>query len=150
MAIVNRDLGQTEQMRSLASVISTSVAASAGSSFHVAQVPYPCTLQALSVAANSVSGTPVVSLDIKRWSGAGVTTITNVGQSLTVTAHGISTAYQSMSMAANGSTLLSLQAGDVLVLNQNFSGGNAGVGNAVVTAVVQATQDFKQMFGLPG
>ncbi len=149
MAIVNRDLGQTEQMRTLASVISTSVAASAGSSFHVAQVPFPCTLMGIDVAANSVSGTPVVSCDIKRWSGAGVTTILNVGQSLTVTAHGISTAYQSMSMAAPGSTLLSLQAGDVIVLNQAFGAGNLGIGNAVVTAVVQATQDFKQAFGLP-
>lgn len=149
MAIVNRDLGQTEQMRGLASVLSTSVAASAGSSFHVAQVPYPCTLMAISVAANTVSGAPVVSCDIKRWSGAGVTTISNVGTSLTVTAHGISTAYQSMSMAAAGSTLLSLQAGDVIVINQNFSGGNVAVGNAVFSAVVQATQDFKQFFGLP-
>lgn len=149
MAIVNRDLGQTEQMRTLASVLSTSVAASAGSSFHAAQVPYPCTLMGIDVAANSVSGAPVISCDIKRWSGAGVTTIANVGQSLTVTAHGISTAYQSMSMAAAGSTLLNLQAGDVIVINQNFSGGSVAAGNMVVTAVVQAIQDFKQSFGLP-
>lgn len=149
MAVANRELDRTEQMRSLSSLVSLSVGASAGSSFHTVQVPYPCTLMAYSVAANGVSGAPVASLDVKRWSGAGVTTVLNLGQSLTIVAHGISAAYQSMSLAAAGSTLLSLQAGDVLVLNMNFSGGNVAASNTVVTAVVQATQDFKQMYGLP-
>lgn len=148
MAIVNRDKDITEKIEFCQNVITTTVAASAGLSFHAAQVPYPCTLRSVNVAANSVSGTPVIAVDVKRWSGAGVTTITFVGSTLTVTAHGISTAYQSVSLAASGSTLLSLQAGDVIVVNQLFSSGNVSAANMVVTASIQAIQDYKEHFGI--
>lgn len=148
MAIVNRDKNVTEQMETFSGIITTTVAASAGISFHTVQAPYPCTLKAVAVAANSVSGAPVIGIDIKRWSGAGVTTISYVGSTLTVTAHGISTAYQSVSLAASGSTLLSLQSGDVVVVNQLFSGGNVSAANMVVSVVLQATQDIKEHFGV--
>lgn len=150
MAIINRDLGSSQQMRDFQNVITTTVGASAGAGFHAVQCPFPCTLKAVAVAANSVSGAPVIAIDIKRWSGAGVTTIAYAGSTLTVTAHGISTAYQSVSLAAAGSTLLSLQAGDVIVVNQLFSGGNVSAANMVVTAVLQATQDIVEHFGVNG
>ena len=148
MAIVNRDLDFSEQMKSISAVLSTAVGASAGQSFFVAQVPWPCALRGLAVAAASVSGAPICSLDIKRFTAACVTTISNVGTSLAVVAHGLSAPYQMMSIAAASSTLVQLQAGDVLVLNQNFSGGNVAVGGAAVTACVQALQDIKQFFNI--
>lgn len=147
MAIVNRDNSASEQVRDLGAVITTTVAASAGQSFHVAQVPYPCTLQRVAFAANSVSGAPQVAIDIKRNTSAGVTTIPYVSTTLAITAHGISYAYQSISLAAPGSTLVALQAGDVIVVNQLFSGGNVSAANMVVTCSVQATQDIVQHFG---
>lgn len=147
MAVINANLDVSEQDRVLQRAISTSVGASAGSSFQGVQVPYPCTLKVVAAAANTVSGSPVVSVDVKRWSGAGVTTVLNLGSSLLLTAHGISTAYQTMSLAAGGSTLLQLQAGDVLVVNQNFSGGNVGSFETIFTFIVQATQDIKNFYG---
>lgn len=147
MAVCNRDLDISEADRVFAGIVSTSVGASAASSFFVSQMPYPGTLKALSVAALSVSGAPVVSLDLKRFTSAGVTTVASLGSGLTLIAHGTSQAYQLMTLATSGSTLLMLQAGDVLVLNQNFSGGNVGAAQCVVTAVVQAVQDIKSFFG---
>lgn len=148
MALVNRDKNVTEQMENFATAIVTTVAASAGQTFHVVQAPYPGLLKGIAFAANSMSGTPLVTAEIKRWSGTGVTSILGVGGTLTLTAHGISTAYQSMSLAAPGSTLLSLQAGDVIVINQQFSGGNVSSGNMVVSVTLQATQDYKEHFGI--
>ncbi len=148
MAIVNRDKNITEQMETFSAVVTTTVAASAGQTFHVIQAPYPGLLKSIDFAANSISGTPLVTAEIKRWSGAGVTSIVGIGGTLTVTPHGISTAYQSMSLAAPGSTLLSLQAGDVIVVNQQFSGGNVSAANMVVSVIIAATQDYKEHFGV--
>ncbi len=145
MAIANRDLGSSEQKHAFGTALSTAVAASAGISYHVAQVPYPCTLKSVSVAAASISGAPQVAIDIKRWTAGGVTTIPYVSSTLAVLAYGASAAYQLPVL--NGSTLVNLQAGDVIVLNQLFSGGNVAIGGAVVTAVVQAVQDIKTWFG---
>lgn len=145
MAIVNRDLDASQQKEAFAAVLSTAVAASAGISYNAVQVPYPCTLKAVSIAAGSISGAPQIAIDVKRWTSGGVTTIPYVSSTLAVLAYGASAAYQTVTL--NGSTLVNLQAGDVIVVNQLFSGGNVAVGGAVVTAVVQAVQDIKQFFG---
>jgi len=150
MAIVNRDKNASEQMEDFSAVITTTVAASAGQVFHAVQAPWPCTLQRVALAANSISGSPVVAIDIKRFTAAGLTTIAYVSTTLAVTAFGLSAAYQSISLAAPSSTLVQLQAGDVVCVNQQFSGGNVACGNMVVTAVLQATQDIKQHFGYSG
>lgn len=148
MAIINRDKDVTEKMENFSSVQNLTVAASAGQAFYIAQAPYPATLKAVSFAAQSVSGAPQVAIDIVRWSGAGVTTIPYLSTTLVLTATGISTAYQSISLAAPSSTLVQLQAGDVIKVNALFSGGNVAAANCVVTAVLQATQDMKEHFGI--
>ena len=145
MAIVNRDLDPSQQLDVLASVQTLTVGASAASSFQVAQIPSAGTLKGFAVAASSISGTPSISVAVKRWSGAGVTTITYVGSTLAVTAHGISTAYSSQMV---GVTAFPLQAGDVIVAVAEFAGGNVAVGNAVLSVVWRATQDIKSTFGL--
>src|SRR5690606_10851680 len=106
------------------------------------------TLKGVAVAASSVSGAPVVSLSVKRWTAAGVTTIPYVGSTLTVLVYGASAAYQLIPMAANGSTLLSLQAGDVLVLQQEFSGGNVGTGTGALTGIAQKPEDIVKYFNI--
>jgi hypothetical protein len=148
MAIINRDLDPSEQLRTLGcEVITTAVGASAGNSYHVAQAPYPCTLKAVSIAAQSISGAPVVSLDVKRWTAAGVTTIPFVGSTLAVLAYGASAAYTLIPLSSSV-TMTELQAGDVVVLNQNFSGGGVAIGGAAVTVGVSALQDYKTFFGV--
>lgn len=144
MAIVNRDLGSSEQTHMLGEIVSTAVAASAGISYQVCQVPYPCTLKSVAVAAQTISGAPVMALDLKRWTSGGVTTIPYISTTLAVLAYGASAAYQTFSLVT---TAYALQAGDVLVLNQQFSGGNVATSNSVITTVVQATQDIKTFFG---
>lgn len=148
MAIVNRDLDVSEQIVDFSNVLSTSVGASAASSFFVMQLPYPATLKGVAVAANSISGAPQVSVSINRWTATGVTTIPYAGSTLAVLAYGASAAYQMIPMATAGSTLLNLQAGDVVVLKQEFSGGSVAVGNAVVTVCVQALQDIIKHFNI--
>lgn len=135
-------------MDELTAVISTSVGASAGLGFHVAQLPYPATLMGVAVAAASISGAPQVSVSIKRWTAGGVTTIPYAGSTLAVLAFGASAPYQMVPMATAGSTLLNLQAGDVVTLVQEFSGGSVAIGGAVVNVVVKAIQDIKRHFSI--
>lgn len=148
MAIVNRDLDISEQIHDISAVISTAVGASAGADFQVCQMPWPGTLQGVAIAANSVSGAPVVQVGIKRFTATGLTTI-SVGSTLAVLAFGLSAAYTMIPLqGVAGSTLRNLQAGDVVVVNQLFSGGNVAIGNAVVTACVAAVQDIRKHFNI--
>lgn len=148
MAIVNRDLDVSQQIQEFGAVLNTTVGASAALNFFVAQMPFPATLKGVAVAANSISGAPQVSVSIQRWTAGGATVIPYVGSTLAVLAHGASAAYQMVTLATAGSTLLDLQAGDVVVLKQEFSGGNVAIGNAVVTVAVKALQDIKQHFNI--
>ncbi len=148
MAIVNRDLDVSEQIHHFSAVLNTTVGASAASNFFVAQMPFPATLQGVAIAANSISGAPVVSLSVNRWTAGGVTTIPYVGSTLAVLAYGASAAYQMIPLAAAGSTLLNLQAGDVVTVKQEFSGGNVATGNSVVTVCVEAMQDIVKYFDI--
>ncbi len=148
MAIVNRDLDVSEQIVDFSNVISTSVGASAASNFFVLQMPWPATLKGVAVAAASISGAPQVSVSITRWTAGGATVIPYAGSTLAVLAYGASAAYQMIPMATAGSTLLNLQAGDVVTLKQEFSGGNVAIANAVVTVCVQALQDIKKHFNI--
>lgn len=148
MAIINRDLDPSLQVVNSSVLVSTSVGASAALGFQIAQLAAPGTLKGVAVAASSISGAPVVSLSVKRWTATGVTTILYVGSTLAVLAYGASAAQQMVPLAAAGSTLLNLQAGDVLVLTQEFSGGNVAIGGAIVTSCVQALQDITQHFNI--
>lgn len=148
MPVINREFDFSEQVIEKSVLVSTAVGASAGNSYHVAHVAQPGVLKGVAIAAASISGTPNVSLDIKRYTASGVTTIPDVGTTLAVLAYGASTPYQMFTLADAGSTLLNLQAGDVVVLRQNFSGGNVAIGGAIVTTCFQALQDIKQHFSI--
>lgn len=147
MALVNRDKDVTEQKEYGTTIVTTSVAASAGSNFPVWIAPYPCVLKAVEIAANGISGSPNAAIDIYRFIvGTGATTVLSVGNTLAVKAMSLS-GPQGFSLAAAGSTLASLATGDVVILNQLFSGGNVAIDKACVSVVVQPTQDIKSHWG---
>lgn len=149
MANINRTDDGSQKVKVSCVNLGTAVAASAGISYNVFQAPWPCTLLGAYVAASGLSGAPQVQLDVLRFNGVGGTSlIPGVGSTMTVLAYGASFAYQGFSMAASGSTLLALQAGDVVQLAQNFSGGNVAIRDAAVTVVVQPVQDILTQFGV--
>lgn len=119
---------------------------STGVSYMLGVVPYPCQLQQVKVASQGLSGTAVGAIEVLRFiAGAGLTGIVGLGNTLTLSAVGTS-GVQSVSLQAASSTLVQLQAGDVLIWRTG--GTNAAAANAVISYVVQALQDIKSYYGV--
>lgn len=144
MAIINRDLDASEQLHTVSGAHSLVVA---NVSRDFCKIASAGDIKAIAISARAVSGAPIAFMDIKRWSGAGVTTIQGVGLTLVLTAHGISTAWLAMPLAAAGSSLLSVQAGDVCVL-RTANVANTAADDVTLDVVVKAAQDIKQTFGV--
>lgn len=154
MAIVNRTLDVTEKNK----VYELSQGAVAtGITMVLGIVPYPSTLQCAQIAAYGLSGSPTYALAVNRFiAGTGFTTIV-VGTGTSnipaefgtsgIGAFGSSLFGSSgMVLAAAGSTLLNLQANDVLVLASG--GANSAVKGLACAVVIQPTVDVKTHFGL--
>jgi hypothetical protein len=144
MAVVNRTLDASEQKK-VFSVAAGAVAT--GVTGILAVVPYASTLNAGAIQIFGISGAPNYSVVCNRFiAGAGVTAITvAVGTSNIPLAYGTSGSW-SMVLPAAGSTLLQLQANDVLMYQ-------SGVANSAVTGlnmaiVLQPIQDIKVQFGV--
>ena len=138
MGIVNRTMDASEQKMQMDQVISTT---KTGVAYPIFRAPCPMVISDARSAAMGISGTPTSTLNIQRFVlGAGLTTIA-VSGALTVLAQGTS-GPQQYSLPAAGSSLLQLQAGDVLVATQG--GANAGFNSLYVALVVNATQDIRQ------
>jgi len=149
MPNINRTDDGSQQVKTESLRLSSAVAASAGIAYNLFHAPWPCTLRGVYVAATGLSGAPSANIDILRFNGTGGTTlIAKVGATMTILAYGASSAIQGFSMVATGSTLLAMQAGDVVQWNQQFSGGNVAMGDGVVTVVVQPIQDILTQFGV--
>ncbi len=147
MAIVNRDKDVSEQKVSACSVFAASVGASAGANFHLWMAPFPCEVKAVAVSASGISGAPTASINNLRFVvGAGATQILGIGATLTVLANGTS-GPQTFTMGTAGSTIMQMQAGDILVYNQLFSGGNVASANTTVSVVVKKLQDIVSHWG---
>jgi hypothetical protein len=144
MAIVNRTLDPSEQKK-VFSVTAGAVAT--GVTGIVCMVPSPSTLVAGEIAAFGLSGAPNYSLVVNRFVvGAGVTAITvAVGTSNIPLAYGTSGGW-AMVLPASGSTLLQLQANDVLMYQSGVA--NAAVTGLNVSLVLQPIQDIKLQFGV--
>lgn len=143
MAIVNRDLAPSQQLWFFNSTLNLNVGASAAIGHHLAEMPFPGTLKAVALAARAISGSPVLSVGVKRFTSAGVTTIAFVGATLAPAAYGAS-AYSTQVFSV---TSFALQTGDVVICNAAFEGGNVAADGSCVSVVVQATQDIKSYFG---
>lgn len=144
MAIVNRTLDPSEQKK----VFSVSAGAVAtGVTGILAVVPYPSILNAGEIAIFGISGAPNYSIVNNRFVvGAGATAITiAVGTSNIPLAYGTSGAWP-MVLPAAGSTLLQLQANDVLMYLSGVAA--TAVTGLSVSVVLQPIQDQKLQFGV--
>lgn len=135
MAIVNRALDPSEQLAEVVGPAPVTNLAN-GVSLLVGSVPWACTVSEVNQAINGVSGTPLVDFFIRRTSSSGAT----------VFALGISgmvgstfrTSYSGL--AATGSTLLNLAAGDEIYARNVVA--NSSIEKLIVSFVVQKTQDI--------
>lgn len=140
MGIINRTLDASEKKEAIAQRIGPTVT---GVAYPIYTAAYPSTISDARAVALGLSGTPTSTLGIQRFiAGTGATTIT-VGGALTAVAFGTS-GLQRFSLPATGSTLLNLQAGDVLTVTTG--GTNAALVNLQVTVVTEAIQDIKSYF----
>lgn len=143
MAIVNRDVDVSQQKTTLVAQVKT---VNTGVTMPVAAIPFPCTLQAVRVAAIGVSGSPNWDFLVSRFIAGSGNTVFSIGISnLVVVALGTSGLQGHSGLAATGSTLLSLAANDILMINS--TGANTNVTDAAVSLVVKKTQDIVSHFG---
>ena len=143
MAIVNRDLDPSQKKESVQTVVAS---LSFGASHAIIAIPqYPVELRAVAVAPIAIGAAPALNLEVIRFiAGAGLTLIPGLAATLIATAHGTS-GVQGMSLVAPGSTLLQLQAGDLLGLR--IPGISGAVTTMAVNVVWSLKQDIKAAFG---
>ncbi len=146
MAIVNRDLGVSEQRQELS--YSNSEEIVTGASVIMLNVPYACDLQALEVAVLGASGAPTLDFKVKRWTSAGSTIFSLGISAMTVSAvFGLSGPAQGWSgIRALGNTLLQLQRGDAICMTTGVA--NTSVEQLSVALVVKRTADIVSALGL--
>lgn len=160
MAIVNRTLDPSEQRKNFSwsgfqSGISGPLAT--GVTSVICIVPWPSTLVEGQMVAIGLSGAPSYELAVNRFiAGAGITTwVVAKGTSNLAAAYGTSGAgsfgtslfgSSGIVLVASGSTLLNLQANDVISLTTG--GSNAAANAASINLVLQPIQDIKVNFGL--
>jgi len=143
MAIAARDLEVSEKKLDHTQLIA---ATAVSSTYAIWMAPFPCELVAAQTASAGLSGTPLHNLGIVRFvAGAGLTTIVGQNSSFAVSAIGTS-GVQGMSLIAAGSTLLQMQAGDILSLVT--SGANSAALNVSVSIVVKKLQDIVSHYGV--
>lgn len=110
MAIINRSLGESEQKEAVQANVKNTVTAT---NYVVHRAQRPQEILAAKAYAAGLSGSPTSTLYVERFVvGTGGVTYA-VGGALTHTAFGTSGA-QAYSLPASGSSLLQLQAGDVV------------------------------------
>ncbi len=144
MAIVNRDLHVSEQKEVLYFVSQGAIATGTTKVMHV--LPYPCTLENVKAYALGVSNAMQVAFQVSRFTSGGATAI-NLGISnLVLQNAGTSGAQGFSGLAAAGSTLLSLQAGDVLQIVTSVANGNAT--DLALNFVIKKVQDIVSYNGV--
>lgn len=142
MAIINRSKDPSE--RKDVFVMHKNPMAT-GLTMGVCILPYPCLVQDIYVAANGLSGSPVLSFQVERLTSGGATAIGSLAGNLTLQAVGTS-GPQRASMAVTGSSLLNLQASDMIVVSS--TGSNTAANDVVVEVVVKKLQDIVSYFGV--
>lgn len=144
MAIVNRDMDATEQRDVYNDIIQ---AIPVGTTYTAVVLPYPCTLQSIRTSTHGVSNAMQVAWNkLVYVSGSGLTLIPIGISNLILVNHASIGVQGSSYLAAQGSTLLSFQAGDCLALTTSVANGNAL--NICVQAVFKKTQDIVSMNGV--
>lgn len=146
MAIVNRDLAPSQQ-RELCDWVSGGAIAT-GVTREMKVLAWPATLSGpVVVAATGVSNAMQVALQVKRFvAGAGETAIAIGISNIVLANSSLSGPISFTGLAAAGSTLLSLQAGDVLQVVTSVANGNAT--DLALNLVLQKTQDIVSYNGV--
>ncbi len=141
MAITNRDLDVSQQKIIKQFASSSTIATSA--TMLVAMVPAQGVLKNIQLSAFGLSGAPHLEINILKFAG-GQTAVSGVGNTLVVTAFGTSGAI-GFSLAAAGSSLLQVNAGDLIVLKTGNA--NTAMGTCVVDVVIGAVADYMAVYG---
>lgn len=150
MAIVNRTLDGTEKNKVMQ--ICTTADTVNGTTLMVGIVPWPSQLQCGQLAAFGVSGSPSVALSVNRFIvGTGITTwilatgTSNIARDIGTS--GVGNSVGQSGIVFQGSSLLTLQANDVIYATV-AGGAGAAVKGLSVSVVIQPTVDIKYNFGL--
>jgi hypothetical protein len=142
MAITNRMLDVTEQRKVFELAIGTAANLVNGFSAPICTVPWPCLLDGGNLVAYGLSGSPQFQISVNRWNGSvAATFVVATGTSNVPAAYGTSGS-ASLVIAASGSTLLQLQANDVLLYAQT-GGASAAATSAVISVILRPLQDVK-------
>jgi hypothetical protein len=137
MALVNRDKDPSEQKMEFNWVGATQI--NTGYTAWIAMVPYPCTIQSARAMAVGVSAAMQVAFQAQRFAGGN--TVIALGISNMILQNFGTSGIQGYSgLAASGSTLLNLQAGDVLLFQTSVA--NSACSNLLLEVVVKKTQDI--------
>lgn len=143
MAIVNRDLDASEQrvvLNPMVGAIATAVTK------QLAVLAFPCTLQSVRTSALGVSNAMQVAFQVNRFiAGAGATAIGLGISNLILVNQGTSGVQGYSGLAATGSTLLNLAAGDVLQIVTSVTNGNST--DLAFNIVLKKVQDIVSMNG---
>ncbi len=147
MAIGNRelDVSQQKDVYNWVSAAHGGTTVNTGATAWIGMVPYPGVIQSLRAVATGNSGLPSVALQIFR-AGAGGTTIACSISTLIMYEAGASVMVGYSGLAATGSTLLQVQAGDVLQFQTGVA--NTACGKLVLEVVVKKTQDIVSYNGI--
>lgn len=145
MAIQNRDLGTSEQ-RAVFNLVQNAAVVT-GASVIGPPIPFACTLEGVYMGALGISGAPQYLINVLRSTSGGATTIAlGVSNQILAVALGASGPVGWSGIAAAGSTLLSLQAGDVVLVTSSVA--NTAVEKLLVSLVVKKTADIVKHYTL--
>lgn len=143
MALVNRDKDASEQKEVMQWVGATQI--NTGFTSWIGVVPYPCVIQSAQCAALGVSGAMQVAFSAQRFA-AGNTVIGLGISNMILNSFGTSGILGYSGLAATGSTLLQLLAGDVLMITTSVA--NSAAANLAVQLVLKKTQDIVSYNGI--
>ena len=139
--IANRDLDQSERKLVLEETIRPTVT---GATYVIGVVPFPAQVLAGHEAAYGLSGAPVGQIKVHRFiPGTGVTIISGIFSSMTVTAFGTSGL---MAHTITGATANLLMPKDVLFYETAVA--NTALASTSLSVVIQALEDIKTQFGV--
>ncbi len=147
MAIVNRDV-DSSQKKDVYEWNSNSLGATTvntGATGWIGMVPYPGVLESVRSAAVGLSGAPSIDFKVLR-GGAGGTSIAVSISSMIAVEIGATGVVGYSGLAAAGSTLLLLQAGDILTFQTGVA--NTACRGLLLEVVVKKTQDIVSYNGI--
>lgn len=147
MAINNRSLDASQQkdVYSFAGGIQGATQVSTGFTAWIAIMPYPCVIQSARLGAVGLSGAMQVALTALRFAAGGTSIALGISN-MVCNEIGTSGIMGYSGLAAAGSTLLVLQAGDILQLTTSVA--NTAAKSLVLEIVVKKTQDVVAYNGI--